>query len=392
MRETLKLRKTETLKWRPFAVVLLVLAFQLFSGPAFPDNFHYLRSGAFLKFASSAPAIQSLTNVQKLSLPANTPVGTQVSVSDGFVVSGAGVGANGLPLDDFYAPLQGVTFGGKQVYRAKTLASAGGLTNHVIYTGASWLFSDTPDDTGDYGQIAAEGNEDYPWQANWSVATPTVPTLTHPAVQELAAPSTAQGGVFVSGGTQDGIYTKRGTTAGKDYFNLLEAPNDLGFSEIFWGGGKWNITDADSEFAYYSTSVVATPDLASNWKNFSDNTPASITVTSVSLGELNAGVTVAGAGTATSNGGFVRNGTRLGFPKYSKDALGRDIKFNIFTAPFVVVGWSIDEPDIDSASYRAEVEEAFPWLPVWILDTGDLPVPTFTRNDVASEANWQLVP
>jgi hypothetical protein len=135
--------------------------------------------------------VQSLTNAQKLSLPSSTSVGTQVSVTDGFKVSGAGAG--------FYCD-SGTTANSKPVYFLTGATPNDAITNSVSWDldSLSWIIWDQ------YGSDpVASANQDvaFPWLATFDTAT-----LTHPAIQTLMTPSTSQGGVFVSGGTQDGIY------------------------------------------------------------------------------------------------------------------------------------------------------------------------------------------
>lgn len=285
-----------------------------------------------------------MLNAQKLGLAANTPVETQVQVTDGFVVSGATIP------------------GGNRFYFAN-----GSFDSHTLYTQVGW--TDGDDDwkvywdtdhwvvgtANDASDVASPGGAE-PWLATWSA-----PTLTHPAVQQLAAPSTAQGGVFVSGGTQDGIYSKRGTANGRDYGNLLGTSDDNTSSSYTWDGvDRWRIFDVGGETLYYSLSDVATPDLATNWKNASDDSPAGIAVTSVTQGEVVAGFSFNGVN-------FQVNGSNDGCNIYA-DILG--------------VAESIQRAGGAWSAGGAAEGSAFPW------QNGS----TGVRNDVASEANWEVVP
>lgn len=99
----------------------------------------------------------------------------------------------------------------------------------------------------------------------------------------IEAPPSPSTDLLVSGGTQDGVYTRRGTHGGKDYFNLTGQPDDDAAYSIQWGMNPalvpaWVIFDENTNGLYYSISTVATPDLATNWKNFDDDSPADITV------------------------------------------------------------------------------------------------------------------
>lgn len=95
---------------------------------------------------------------------------------------------------------------------------------------------------------------------------------------------TATTAMSVSGGTQDGIYTDRGVyNSAKHWFEILGGtatdPADGQFS-VAWvtGDNKWYFYNENGDAIYYSSSSVATPDLATNWKNASDDSAASITV------------------------------------------------------------------------------------------------------------------
>lgn len=318
-------------------------------------------NGKFNPFAASGGiVVQSLTNAQKLALdPVTTPIGKQVSVTDGFVVSGAGT----TSFNDFY--FASGTSGGRTRYEPLSYGSTG---NECLWNGASsWILSSFY-----YSDNVAE-----PWLGTWtkdSDGDPPVPTLTHPAIQQLTAPSTAQGGVFVSGGTQDGVYTKRGQWNSKDYFVLLgvhdggDPPDSAG--SIGWilnslgdfGIGpetpSWIFFDAGFSPLYYSLSNVATPDLATNWKNASDDSPASITVASVTVGQLVSGWKL-GSVVYQVNG--AQNGRNL-----LSDVLG--------VAPSI--GW--DTTKWTNGTTNGSGNTAFP-------DIG-------TADPVASESNWGPVP
>lgn len=304
---------------------------------------------------------QSLLNAQKLSLAANTAVGTQVSVTDGFVVSGFGDARDG-----FYFPYGAPDGDGSYTY-LKSLPYLGNgsdfICGYKTISGSQWNFGT---DNVNYldGAQAADANEAFPWQADWSGSTPPL-TLTHPALQQLTTTSTAQGGVFVVGGTQEGvyvingtqggrtnfpllgvtdarvswsidrwsvrdtegapiyyslsdvatpdlagsdkitmvvngtIYTKRGTFNGKSYYNDVSQPDSTSHSAIFWSSATWHITNLLGVDLDTSTSAVATPDLATfllgtavtnvAWLNASDDSPASITVTTFTQGQLVSG-------------------------------------------------------------------------------------------------------
>ena len=316
----------------------------------------------FRKASTSGPVVQSLTNADKLLLPANTPVGTRVDVTDGFYLSGFG------DVTDGYWYQEG-TLNGKPFYRKHGLIN----DSSVAYDSGRW-FIYAGDDGGSV-ENAASGNEASPWLASWPTAL-----FINPAPQILVAPSTALGGVFVSGGTQDGIYIRL-QGAPKDRFILLGAVEDF---SIFWhvALALWIIADGKSgEALYYSSSNVAAPDLASDWLDTNDN-PASITVTAITLGELNAGVSVAGSAQSSVNVPHVVDPTGAnGFPEgrfYYVPLTGNNDGLSVNVGFW---SWAGDPGSVDAP--------AFPWEADWSPNAS---VPTVARNDVASEANWQPAP
>lgn len=366
------------------------------------------------------PAIQSLTNAQKLLLSPSSPTDgtTKVSVSDVLRLSGAGeAGANGD-----YVPIgTNPTYSDSIVYKNfvtgycigyggfRTDPNGGGANTlqwGVFRTGGASDGSDLADPAY-YGQTDPTiGPDDgsWDWQPTATSDIPPfgvtpAPTTILGAIQQLAAPSTAQGAVAVFGGIQNGIYPKRGLNGGKSYFNLLGADDDPNGTAISWNDGlnRWYIQLDGDDTYYYSESNVATPDLASNWKYAQDGMgpfglafagdPAPITVTSVSVGELNAGATIAGAGTPEANGVLVGPTVAAGDPgNYGiGDVIGATPNGN--RAFFNGTEWSVGA--IYFGGYSSTQNRAFPWqLTDLIPDDGDAPAPTVTRNDVATEANW----
>lgn len=328
------------MKRRVLIALLLVgaMSSQLFPASVFIDSFRLVS------------AILSKTNVQKLSLDPATPLATVVAVSDGFYVSEFGDARDG-----FYT-YRGLSDSSKPFYNRVDQPNNQYNGYVVFYASGQWQYN------GDEGSDAADtGDEDYPWQAAWAT-----PTLTHPATQALAAASSSQAGVFVSGhgvyipsedqnahaaftllgnaaggdfdikwgnanqwddpgwkvdtfyslspvitpdlaGTDkftmaiDGIaYSKRGTSAGKSYYNKIGVADSTSLDTIVWSGSEWRYIDSSGLTLDASTSAVATPDLATfllgtvvtntAWLNASDDTPASIAVSSVTSGRIGAGV------------------------------------------------------------------------------------------------------
>lgn len=89
------------------AVLAIIAAFGVSgAGPFSP----FEKLAPFSPFTSAQSGILTLTNAQKLSLPANTPVGTRVQVTDGFVANGAEGATDGfffyqVPLDVYLQSL-----------------------------------------------------------------------------------------------------------------------------------------------------------------------------------------------------------------------------------------------------------------------------------------------
>jgi hypothetical protein len=222
-----------------------------------------------------SPSFFDVTNAEKLS--GSWLVGTIVHVSDGFTTTGLTIYGS----DYNYLYVENGTLNGKRNYTA--------VDDDPDQKKFSWspapIYYGLPD-----GWYYWSNNLGYflwstddvadPWLASSAGRDVNLASvlLTHPAVQQLAAPDTSQGGVFVSGGTQDGVYTNRAVYNDKPTSNLLGQGEDNQISAITWftdistsGFGPavagFIIFGNDGLPAYYSTSNVATPDLASNWKD-----------------------------------------------------------------------------------------------------------------------------
>ncbi len=420
-----------------------------------------------------------MTNAEKLALDPATAVGTQVIVTDGFQVAFAGEsGCNG-----FWHPV-GLA-NGKQSYRI-------GPNSLCIWITDKWEMTDVQDDT----MYSSMDDVAFPWLITTWVAESgalPLPTTTNPVTQELQSPASAQGGVFVSGGTVDGIYSITGTDNSKAHYTLLGQAPDIGFSDIDWNGSQWVITNfPDGDPTYYSISDVATPDLVvannvvftidfshltmpvafgnltvgqtglgdllvindsattppnaavdlvtgnantsnaaiavemaggvstkqqiinaivaasggkitdlgslkisvapidhnlepysftsmtgsgittvnNGWKNSSDDTAAPITTTNVTQGELDAGVTVSGAGTTSANDKYPISGSNLGKEKYTGLAHALDLQWN-------GTAWKINNANPTGATNSA--------IPSGSAFNDSA---TVARNNVAAEGNW----
>lgn len=330
------------------------------------------------------PEYDGITNVQKLSLSPDSPVGTQVSVSDGFYVSGTDYPI--ASILGFFAPT-GATVNDRPEYANKE------RTYYSVFN-STWILSEgqASDPVGNGQDVFIGDNGTNPWDCIWSGGAlgseNSNPTLTHPAIQQFNAPSTAQGGVAVLGGTQDGVYIIGiGLSNGKAFYKLLgsgDSDPDITL-EVSWAG-QWNIFNQSGTGLYYSLSDTLTPDLATNWKNASDDSPASITVTSVSVADLVAGVWISNAGTSVVNGPYPVSGNGTGLNAYTTFPL--DTGASIFA---VDTQWGLSDSNGDY--YKVDPRaHAFPWQEHWSLNTdGTNPIPTFIRDNVAAESNWGAV-
>jgi hypothetical protein len=382
----------------------------------FPSTIRFPASASFPTTATFPFGGLTLTNIQKLSLPANTPVGTDAIIIDAIRVP-AFLDDNPLAI---YRPLG--TENGKNSYKrfpAQINTDDGTDLNARIYysTGDNawgWSF-------GGNDQFAATGNEATPIEADWSPVAPEF--ITNPVLQELSAASVAVAGYFVSGanaGSGEGIYTTRGTSTadypesdseGRHYYvtiaNNVGTP-DADVSSLVWnftsavGGGppqgiqKWVLYDSSGFAIVYSLSDVATPDLASNWKNASDNSPASITVTSVTQGKLDAGAQVTGAGTSSYNGPYSNRGISGSKAWFFYNKVGEATTDPDDVPPAHCIARDEDEWIINGvvgvSGYATEDDPNPYWFPfddpVYVLQSGSAPAPVVTRNDICAEANW----
>jgi hypothetical protein len=458
---------------------------------------------AFLLPTLSHASILDVTNTEKLQLATSTPIGQKVKVNDGFILSG---GAELAKTVAFWAAAG--TYNGKPRY----VRSDSDVDTTVIrWIGGKWNIAEVDGNGLEYDSTE---DTDFPWQVtvwkdfnNGDIVADPQPLFTYPAIQQLSAPSTAQGGVFVSGGMQDGIYTHRPNT---DNYGLVGiSDNDVvnGFASIRFNGNYpngWEIISPspDGVDLYYSLDNVATPDLATSWKDptappkfvidlntledghsygsagnsnvaiisiypdfgnlddshitwdgsdafaiigtsdsptkqqiidkmvslggglitdlgglkvqvaptdanlvplsfdgmtgsgeTSDSQAANITVSSITQGELDAGVIVAGAGTTIANGTWVQSSTEA--PQYTKlgyKQLGGDVMFWNGTDKWLL-NTPRDCPGCDQTSYESADNTAFPWEATFDNSSpanGDNPAPTLSRNDIASESNWSL--
>lgn len=74
--------------------------------------------------------------------------------------------------------------------------------------------------------------------------------------------------IVVSGaGTSaaNGIYTFRGVTSGKPYYNLIGQPSSIGNIAVTWVGVQWTITDGVADTLYESDNVTPFPWQVITW-------------------------------------------------------------------------------------------------------------------------------
>ena len=210
--------------------------------------------------------------------------------------------------------------------------------------------------------------------------------------QQLQAPSTAITACFVSGcGSTDviGIYTQNGTNNSKPYYNILGQGDSVTDYAIVNDGSKWQITNGAGEARYESADNPALPASATWVRVPGFGTDPAPTVTSVTQGELDAGVLVSGAGTATSNGVFA------GLPNGGLfvDSIVPSVSDSGLTLQWAAIYGvgSIFDASIGDTTYNAIGSVAFPWQLAWSVLAGDSPTPSVQRDDIAAEANWLTI-
>ncbi len=303
--------------------------------------------------------VPSGLNPAKLSQAIDLAVGSQFSVTDGFYLHEGG-------QDYFYFTNGTEPSGGSapdiEKYTAADparSASNGNLTwrwNNVndATAGGAW-----GDNAGNYAGLADDSVTHF-WDTPVEVIDHTY-TLTHPALQALAAPdNTTKAAMFLKDSLHDGLYIPDG-----DNWRSFEN-SEMRFQPVGDEPFGWQFRD-DGGPIYYSLSVVADPSLASDWKNASDDSDAAITVTSVSAGELAAGLMLLDVP-------YQANGSELGRVKYTRvDGL----------TGFIV--WT--------ANHGGEWEDNNGFA----INTGNVSTPdkgtpevSCLRDDVAAEENWIL--
>jgi parallel beta-helix repeat protein len=72
-------------------------------------------------------------------------------------------------------------------------------------------------------------------------------------------------GIYLVSGSSTGTYTARGTTSGKEYYNLIDTATSTSNNAIKWTGSAWIVTNNAGTTLYTSSDAVATPDLVVTW-------------------------------------------------------------------------------------------------------------------------------
>ncbi len=204
----------------------------------------------------------------------------------------------------------------------------------------------------------------------------------------FSAPSSDEVAVFVNtadGAAGRGIYTNRGSINGKPYFNLIGFSNSVTDYAIYWDGSRWNIS-VESVAVAISYDEVDNP-WEATWKNEEGSMGAIAIV--VAQGELDAGITISGAGNSGADGILVNINTPMnGFPVWNKVATGDN---TVLSHDAGGTYYYYDEFTV-SYQYMTTDNVAFPWSSNnWDVYVGSPPAPTIVRNDIASPSNWTQI-
>jgi hypothetical protein len=323
--------------------------------------------------AVSGVVLDSMTNVQKLALPANTAVGTVVYVSDWESAGLAG------PVSTLAAPSS-----------AQGSVTVIGGTQDGIYTisgtfGDKLSFNLLGYESSSFGIFWDQDGTNFGLSGSGFVITDGDGHKTYYSLSDVATPDLAGTDKFVvSIGSV--AYSQRDTVGGKPRY--VKIGTETGNADsIQWSSGAslWRIRDGSATVIDTSANNVATPDLATfllgtvvtntAWLNAADDTPASITVTSVTEGELYAGLRVTNDG--STNGSSYVSAPFHGRQYYMGLNGGGSNNMHWDTDFFV---WTDDVGAWTSSNV------AFPWQGA--DNGGGHTGATFARNDVANERNW----
>lgn len=245
-------------------------------------------------------------------------------------------------------------------------------------------FSFLPQTTNAITPIDLTNNEKLLLATTTPVGTVVRITDQGNVLEEYVGPSATTTVVFISGSGSsavDGVYTMRGTFSGKPYYNLVGRSNSTHSYSIYNSGGAWTITGSSNSRYYFAQDVVDYPWLVTDWTGDVGNPPYP-NVTSLTAGELEAGLTVVGAGSSDVNGTYYKRSTQDG--RYSYGIVGGS-----FQPEGIFYNANVWEIQSSTFGYNSLDEVAVPYsITTWNSNWGDLPFPTIYRNDVASETNW----
>lgn len=193
-------------------------------------------------------------------------------------------------------------------------------------------------------------------------------------------PSSALTALFIDLGANEasGVYTKRGTTGGKDYYNLLGTADGT-HTGISWDnlggvlGVGWGIYSTEGHLLYYSLDDTTYPWQATTWVRSEGTGNANIVG---DIFSMTAGEVVAGIENTNIDGGFpttllIRNGEANGRPSYSQ----------LNPPATEIMSW--DGTQWSGSGNTSSNDVGVP--PSDATSWGKAPV---NRNDIASLANW----
>ena len=226
----------------------------------------------FAGIVSGGSGPPEMTNAEKLALPYNTPVGTQVIVTD-----------MGGILQELQAPSSttgGATANGAGSQDANGVYSERGIHNGhpyynllgtddntvisaISFNGFIW---EVWDSGGTLVLYASIDDTAFPWEATWEIldGLGPLPTFSNISIGELSAGVTSFG-AGTPGANK--TFTPRGIYEGHPYFNPLGEPDGIGGGSFYWnviplkwtiqGGGGANYVSADDVMYPWNASALS---------------------------------------------------------------------------------------------------------------------------------------